>query len=211
MRPSQKALPHTKFINGQTKNDATGVVLNKKDLKGEIFMKVQELLTKINNANFDLNTELEIKKYIPIMDKKMFVMDVISSCTDDIDDFISVDRFKMNIYFDMKALDLYTNLEIADDFDEMVVQYDMLCESGMMNKIIVLFEEDYCAMCDVLDSELNELLIQNSIEAQVVKVANKVNNLIDGIGIALDGLDINTILPEGANINELIDTIKMLK
>lgn len=174
-------------------------------------MQVQDLIKKINNKTFNLEKSLEVKKYIPIMNKKMFVMDVIAECTDVLDDFITIDRFKMNIYFDMKVLATYTNLEIADDFYEAVTQYDMLCESGVMNQVIALFKDDYDAMCKVLEDEMDELLRQNTIDAQVVKIANKINSVIDVVGDKLSGVDLNSMLPEGTDINDLINMVNMLK
>ena len=73
-------------------------------------MKIREFIERINKEDFNLDILLEIKKYIPIMEKKKFAMDIIASCTDDVDGFITADRFKMNIYFNMMVLGLYTNL-----------------------------------------------------------------------------------------------------
>lgn len=174
-------------------------------------MKVQELIKNISNDTFNLEKSLEIKKYIPIMDKKRFVMDIISECTNDVDDFVVVDRFKMNIYFDMKVLEAYTNLEIADDFDDMISQYDMLCENGVINQIVSLFKNDYDLLHTVLENVLDELLVQNSIEAQVVKIANKVNRVITDFGDKLNSIDFNAMIPEGVDINQLIDVMNKLK
>lgn len=174
-------------------------------------MKVQELLANIHNKNFNLEKSLQVKKYLPVMNKKKFVMDVIAACTDDIDDFITVDRFKMNIYFDMCILGAYTNLEIASDFDERVMQYDELCEYGYLTDIIYIFQDDYDITHTILENELEELLIQNSIDAQVVKIANKINSILDMITDKLNDIDFNSILPEGMDINELVKMIDMLK
>jgi len=174
-------------------------------------MKVQELIGKMNNdgkISSAVAKNLIKTKYMPVMDKKRFVMDVIAACTDDVDNFIAVDRFNMNIYFDMSMLAAYTNLEIASDFDDMVMQYDELCEHSLLDKVIKLFDSEYSAMKLILENVLNELLVQNSIDAQVVKIANKINGIIDGIKDALNELDLNAILPEGTDINELINTLK---
>ena len=174
-------------------------------------MKVNKLLTNMYSDGFNCMEELEVKHYIPIMEKKMFVMDVISACTDEVDGFISADRFKMNIYFNMRVLALYTNLEVSNDFNEMTEQYDALCENGTLNNVLSLFADEYSVMCNVLENVLDELLVQNSIEAQVVRIANKLSFVINSIGSGLDKLDLNSILPEGENINELMNKIKELK
>jgi hypothetical protein len=174
-------------------------------------MKIQDLLKDIYSIDFNWMEELEVKHYIPIMDKKKFVMDILAECTDEVDRFIAVDRFKMNIYFNMKVLGLYTNLEIAADFDEMVLQYDALCENRTLDFILTLFANDYDVMYKVLDDMLDELLIQNSIDMQVVKVANKVINLLDVISENSSNFDFNSILPNGMDITKLMEILNSLK
>lgn len=174
-------------------------------------MNMNELLMKVYNADFNLLEDLEVKNYIPVMEKKKFIIDIISACTDENDGFVSVDRFKMNIYFNMKVLGLYTNLEIATNFDDMIEQYDALCERGLLDGILSVFHNDYTSMCKVLDGMLDELLVQNSIEAQVVRIANKLSAMIDMVGNNLNQLDVSSILPDGENIIELMKQIKTLK
>ena len=174
-------------------------------------MKVQELLVNIKNKEFNLKKELKAKKYLSVKDKRKLAVSVIAACTDDLDDFISVDRFKLNIYFDVKVLATYTNLEVAADFDGMIEEYDALCEKGILKKIIALFIDDYAAAYKILEDELDSLLVQNSIDAQIVKIANKINKAIDGIGDALGAIDLNDILPDGIDMNTLLGTIKGLQ
>lgn len=169
-------------------------------------MKIREFIERTSKEDFNLDILLEIKKYIPIMEKKKFAMDIIAACTDDVDGFIAADRFKMNIYFNMMVLGLYTNLEINSDFDEMVREYDLLCENGMLNNLLALFADDYSVMCGVLDGLLDELLVQNSIDMQVVRVANKIIGILDILGDNMD--NINSLLPEDINIGEFLARLK---
>ena len=171
-------------------------------------MKVQELLSNMYDNNFNFLEELNVKHYIPVLEKKQFVVGVLAACTDENDGFVSVDRFKMNIYFNMKVLELYTNLEIADNFDDMIEQYDALCENCVMDGLLSLFADDYKMMCNVLDGELDVLLVQNSIDAQVVRIANKISNFLDITSSGLNGLDLNTVLPDVANLTELLNKLK---
>lgn len=172
-------------------------------------MKVMELIERTNKEDFNLELLLDVKKYVPIMDKKRLAIDVIATCTDDIDGFITVDRLKMYVYFDMQILNAYTNLEVATDFNEMVTQYDALCENGIRDKIVHLFENDYEVMCVVLEDMLEELLVQNSIDMQVVRVANRVMNILDVLEDKMD--DMNSLIPEGTDMNQLLDMINILK
>jgi hypothetical protein len=141
----------------------------------------------------------------------MFIMDVISACTDENEGFISADKFKMSIYFNMKVLGLYTNLEVADDFSAMIEQYDALSENGTLNILLSLFTDEYSVICKMLDNLLEELLVQNSIDMQVVKIANKINDAIDAISEKLNDVNFNSILPEGTDMDALLNMINILK
>ena len=138
-------------------------------------------------------------------------MDILSICTDEIVGCVTVDKFKMNLYFGMKILCLYTNLEIETNFEDMVAQYDALKECGLFDKLIGLFESEYVAVEAILYDELEMLLFQNSIDVQVVRIANKINVAIDMIGDKLNGVDFNTFLPEGIDIGGLINMAGLLK
>jgi hypothetical protein len=63
----------------------------------------------------------------------------------------------------------------------------------------------------MLDDELEELLIQNAIDAQVVKIANKFNNAIDTIVDKVSEFNLSELLPEDVNLDQLMQTIKLLK
>ena len=174
-------------------------------------MKVQELLEKIESKGFDIKKELEIKKYIPVMEKKKFATNVIAACTYDVDDYITVDSFKMDIYFHMNLLKLYTNLEIANSFHEIVEQYDILCEKGILNVVIGIIGDDYDALDAILGYELDALLEENSLECQVVKVANKINGIMNVASEKIKNVDFNKLLPEGVDISSILQMLKLLK
>lgn len=169
-------------------------------------MKINELLENINPME-----KLDIKHYIPVIDKKKFVMDVLMECTDDVDNFISVDRFKMNIYFNMRIMELYTDLEVSNDFDEMIAEYDTLCESAILQNAIAEFKDEYDLTYSILEGELEELLVQNSIDAQVVRIANKVNVMLDTIQKKVESVDLSKMLPEGTDMAQLMDMLNLLK
>lgn len=162
-------------------------------------MTINELLERMNNGGADLTDIVKIKKYIPIMDKKKLAMDVISSCTDDIDGFVYVDRFKMDIYFDMCIIDTYTDIDINYDFNSMTEQYDILCKNGVFELFKECINGEYHAVKNVFDCVLKDFLIQNSIEMQFSILTNKIINIVDEIG----GIDFNNILPNDIDINSL--------
>lgn len=174
-------------------------------------MTVKELLTNIKNKEFDVKKSLEVKEYVPVMEKKRFVTGVIAACTDDMDGYITVDRFKMDIYFHMYLLTLYTNLEISTDFDEVVEQYDMLCAQGTLDTILDIIASDYDALANILEYELESLLNENSLECQVVQLVGKVKNIIDVVGDKIHDVDFNNILSEKLDLTQLPNVVDILK
>ena len=174
-------------------------------------MKIKELVESIKSKDFNIKKELKVKKYIPVMDKKKLAISVLSACTDDFDGFITVDRFKMNICFNMYVLASYTNLEITSSFNEMVEEYDILCEKGIFQKITTLFKEDYDVSYAVLNDELKGLLTQNSIDAQVIKVVNKISDILDIVGEKIENVDFDALLPKGIDIGKMSSILNMLK
>ena len=174
-------------------------------------MKVQELLANIKNKEFDVKTSLEVKEYVPVMEKKRFVTGVIAACTDDIDGYITVDRFKMDIYFHMYLLNLYTNLEISSNFDETIEQYDMLCAQGALDVILDIIANDYDVLVSVLEYELESMLNENSLECQVVQLVGKVKNIMDVVGDKIHDVDFNSVLPKTLDLTQLPNLLKMFK
>lgn len=174
-------------------------------------MTVKELVELMATEDFNLQDKLNIKKYIPVMDKKMMAMDAIAAYTDDFDGFIEVDKFKMDIYFDMCILNKYTDLEVSFDFNNMIAEYDMLCENNMFYTIVSYFKNDYEKCKEILNKELKAFMAQNSFEAQVVKVVNRINNLLDELSGKFAGVNLNEFVADGINLSELIETIKLLK
>jgi hypothetical protein len=140
----------------------------------------------MRKKDFKLEKALQIKKYLPIMEKKKLIIDIIASCTDDISGFIDIDRFQLHVYFNMMVLQTYTNLEI-DDF---TAQYDELCERGAMSKIIHKIQEEYDVLDKLLHEELRQLIESNSIEAQLPKIISEVKT-------AMDSFDVATLMQSG--------------
>lgn len=165
-------------------------------------MKINELIN-----DFTLVGDIEVKRYLPITEKQKFVMDVIDACTDDSNDFVSIDRLKMRIYFDMCMIQEYANIEVASDFDDMVEQYDALCETGLLVVLIDMFKDEYAAMKAVLEDKIHEVMVQNSIEAQVVRVANKAIGLLD----VVNNIDLSKIIPNDVDIEGLLKQFNLVK
>lgn len=170
-------------------------------------MKVNYLIKNINNEDFDLIGKLKVNTYIPVMDKQKIIMDIIATCTDEVDGIVEIDYLKMDIYFKMRMLKEHTNLDISNDFDEMVEQYDALYKSHVMNRVMALFIDDYDFMYDMLMQELEDLEKENSLERHLVRIVYKFNGMLDEFG----DVDFSKLLPEGMDASALLDLMNNLK
>ena len=170
-------------------------------------MKVNYLIKNIDNEDFDLIGKLKVNTYIPVMDKQKIIMDIIAACTDEVDGIVEIDYLKMDIYFKMRMLKEHTNLDISDDFDGMVEQFDALYKSRVMNRALALFEDDYDFMYDMLMQKLEDLEKENSLERHLVRIAYKFNGMLDEFG----DVDFSKLLPEGMDASALLDFMNNLK
>ena len=171
-------------------------------------MKILEFIEAVNSGN---SSVLNIDLYLPVIEKKRIAMDIVSACTDAHDGYVFVDKFKMSIYLDMMFVDAYTDMDVSLDFDEMMQQYDELCQNNTLTIIKNVCDTEYETMRNVLQCVLDELLDANSIEAQLAAIASTILDTIRAASNQLNNLDITSILPDGVDVNELINTIKKLK
>jgi hypothetical protein len=113
----------------------------------------------------------------------------------------------MRIYFDMRMIQEYANIEVASDFDDMIVQYNELCEIGLLRVLIDMFQDEYAVMKAVLEDKIHEVMVQNSIEAQVVRVANKIVGLLD----VMSNIDVSKIIPSDMGVDSLLKQFNLVK
>lgn len=177
-------------------------------------MKVLELVEAVLEGQ-ELYDVVEVNEYIPVLDKRNIALEVLEECTEEDEGYLQVDQFKKHIYFTAAVLREYVGLEFSDSFETMAFEYDELCQYGVIEDIIDLVSEDYIRAERILAFEEYKLLSKNSIEAQAVKLTNSIadslGNLSETIGKKVENLDVNKILPKDADINKLLDVLKLLK
>ena len=155
-------------------------------------MKIQELVEFVgNNKNKMLKTaqleesiakKLEVKKYIGIKDKKALIESIVNECIlfeDGVFKFDDIDKY---ICFTMRTIEAYTNLELSDDIE---VDYDLLCENGLLNVVIDTFNGEYENVKILLQMKCDYILSDNSIEAQIGKFLSNISGKIDTFADAL--------------------------
>lgn len=145
-------------------------------------MKINELIEMSKKANANVNMSKYIKtKYLPFKEKRTLVDTVINRCIMIEDGMVVIDEFDKYIAFTVEIINAYTTLEFDEDFDVAMQEYDMLCEANLLNKIIEAFEGEYNTVLNMLNIKTEEVLKQNTIEYQVIKFLNGLNDKLDAI------------------------------
>jgi hypothetical protein len=144
-----------------------------------------------------LKKELDVKNYLGIRAKKGLVQEIVNETIiyeNGLFKFNAIDQF---IVLNMFAIRAYTNLQIENIEDD----YDLLCESGLMNKVLATFESEYKEILSLLQMQCDYVLMDNSVTAQFnvlfEAAANAINKFSDSAGDMFKNIkpeDVMTIL-----------------
>jgi hypothetical protein len=125
-------------------------------------------------------------KYIPVLEKRKLAELVYENSTDIENGIVKVDSLSKYLIFTLLMLTQYTDLEFTVDekgaaTEEAINEYDVLCENGLINKIIAEFEEDYVRANEIMNYVFQDnLAVNNTVEAVVGKTATVLLNIVDG-------------------------------
>lgn len=144
----------------------------------------------VNDQNEKIKKTLEIKSYLGIKQKKELIDDIVNDTIiydNGLYKFNGIDQY---VTYIMKTIAAYSNLEINDIEED----YDALCESGLLNKILRTFESEHQEVLSLLQMQCDYILLDNSVTAHINgaldAVVSAINKLSDS---AVDTLkNINT-------------------
>ena len=169
-------------------------------------MKINELLMNINRDNFNMEKELQVKKYLPIEEKKLIAQGVIYECTEQADDVIKVDSVQQYLSYVKYMILRHTNLEYTQE------DYDKLCstdynDSSLLNAIFDCFSDDAKECSRILNFKIEDLMQENSMNFVVAKFLNnlgsKLESIMDNIDAKTKELSLDTIVPNDVNIEQI--------
>lgn len=128
--------------------------------------------------------ELEVKKYIPFVDKRALCESVLETCcTKDDNGLVKVDSVTRYILFTISVITKYTNLEFSsgkDDEYDSLDEYDILCESGLLNPILAVIGEEYAACNNMLNMMMDDIIANNNtVEAVTGHALSKITDSVD--------------------------------
>ena len=171
-------------------------------------MKINELLMAIHRDNFDMEKELQVKKYLPIEEKKLIAKGIIYECTEQVDGVIKVDSVQQYLSYIKYMILRHTNLEYTPE------DYDKLCspECGyntLLNAIMLCFEDDAKECLRILNLMMDDCKRETSIEFTVAKFLNNMTNILEQwsekLGQKVDSMNIQDLLPKDLDLNQLAD------
>ena len=145
--------------------------VNKAKTKGFMPISADEQVAK-------LKKELEVKTYLGIRAKKELVQEIVDETIiyeNGLFKFNGIDQF---VTLNMFAIRACTNLEIEDIEND----YDLLCESGLMNKVLATFESEYKEVLSLLQMQCDYVLMDNSVTAQLNVLLTAATDVINKIG-----------------------------
>lgn len=152
-----------------------------------------------------LKKDLEVKPYLKIKDKKKLIEAIV-------DDTILYENglFKFNgvdqyVVYTMKCIEAYTNLELSDDIED---DYDALCETGLLAKILRTFDEEYQSILSLLQMQCDYVLMDNSITSKINILLNAMTNGVNKLSDMVSDAFQNIKPEDMQKITELISTMK---
>ncbi len=185
-------------------------------------MKINEFVEKVNQNKGKLlkpeqilvftKKELEIKNYMSIKEKKQLVNDIINECILYEDGVFKFDEIDKYICFTMKTIAAYTNIELSDDIES---DYDILCESKLLNTIIESFNGEYENVKILLQMKCDYILSGNNIEAQFGKlfdgILDKLDVLVNALSEKVYEFDFNNLPIGKEDLNKIVDFVNLQK
>ena len=169
-------------------------------------MKVKELLMNIHNKDFNLERELQVKKYLPIEVKKTIAQGIIYDCTSEEGGVVKVDSVQRYLSYVRYMITMHTNLEYTDE------DYDTLCsaeyiETALLNAIMSCFEADAKECSRILDLMTDDYMQEFTIESTVAKflggLSKSISGIADKINEQIGSIDVKSMIPEDTDKEKL--------
>ena len=190
-------------------------------------------ISKFIKKNGELNSlkfleELKVIKYLSIFTKQLLIEGaedidgIVGRCiVEDDNGYFIVDHFSRQIALDLTLVQYYSNIEL--DIDDVTVDgeqiniYDYIVENGIVNEVKELMDcREYDFFIDLLEESIQSRLdSENRIEANVVKIRNKIFELVDKANVQLDKFNLKELQKVGKSLikdlnknPEVIDRLK---
>lgn len=162
-----------------------------------------------------IKKELEVKEYLPFAEKRKIAEMIVAQNIKEVDGIKKYDSIDGYMSFIIASIMAHTTLEFSDD---LVADYDLLAESGLLLQIIAQFQGSHDEI-DLLRKMVLEMELEdNNVNALIGRFLNKLSGALDNVADTLkdklDDFDLGGILggdfkmEDIAQLMELLDKIK---
>ena len=132
-----------------------------------------------------IRKELEVKEYLPFAEKRELCKVVLDACCTKEDGLVKIDSVTRYIIFTLSVLSRYTTLEFSSGEDaeyDSLDEYDMLCESHLLDIILAVLGDEYTACNNMLNMMMDDIMTNNNtVEAVLGHALSKVSDSLDDL------------------------------
>ena len=132
-----------------------------------------------------IKNELGVKEYLPFAEKRELCKVVLDACCTKEDGLVKVDSVTRYIIFTITVISRYTNLEFSSGEDaeyDSLDEYDMLCESHLLDIILAVIGDEYTACNSMLNMMMDDIMTNNNtVEAVLAHALGKVSDSLDDL------------------------------
>ena len=161
----------------------------------------------INEKTEWLRSGLEIKAYVPFMEKRKIAEMVVEQNIEVVDGIKKYDNIDAYIGLIMASIVAHTNLKCSNN---PISDYDLLAESGLLSQIVAEFQESHNEIDILFKMALASELEDNQPGALIGRFLDSVLKKLDGATGALNGLIGNLDLKEMFNEENIAKIVGFL-
>ena len=170
---------------------------------------VQEFKNKgIKNTQYNPNAvaeyiqkTLDIKDYLPFAEKRELCKRVLDGSCKVVGNVVEVDSVSRYLLFTMAMISNYTDLTFeSNDEEDPIDQYDMLCQSGLLNNVLDVIGGEYEVCNNILNMMMADINANNNNAVAVLdkmssRILDKVDRLVEALADKVEefNLDLSSL------------------
>lgn len=178
-------------------------------------MTIKEFIKMTQENKATIAELISVKKYISVAEKIRLAKSVMDFCVEYDGGFIKFDSLKKSLAFTLDVIEAHTDLCFPDDWSEKMQAYDSLCEADLLEAIINEFKKDYDECLKILNMMRRDMLVDNSVEASVARVAQSVSENLDvfvgALSDKLEDFNIEKIIPKDLDLDKMLELLNKIK
>lgn len=161
----------------------------------------------LNEKTEWIRGQLEIKKYIPFMEKRNIAETIVAQNIEVVDGIKKYDSISSYVGLVVASIMAHTDLEFSDD---PITDYDLLAESGLLSQIVAEFQESHNEIGILLKMSLESEMEDNQPGVLIGRFLDGVLKKLDGASSVLKEVIGNLDLKEIFNNENVANIVGLL-